>query len=394
MSEQISSGELINVWKSLAISEEDIEETPEILGRGAYGTVYAAKYCGSPCVVKEMHSVLSKESCEQFYKEAMAMKSLSHPCILQLYGVTSKKDMPYSPTLVMEQLWKTLDNLIKVYQCLEMYTRLNLLRDVVCALSYLHSKKILHRDLTPNNILITESCTAKISDFGQATYFRPQGQMSTCPGNSLYMPPEALEANPIYSCKLDVFSFACVFIFTVTGVVPLPDDQFIRIHGPNFEKVNEANRRKDSISKLKSLKQRTVVLNCIEDNPDDRPNSKDLLPQVEDCMKEIQLDSLSKKSKIELDQECLERTMKVEKENSNLKQWNSDLSAKLDDAKNQLDDAKSQLKEKDVIITELQNETKTLTKVYNDARNELKRSPAVLKESSGRQLASLILCTV
>ena len=53
MSEQISAEQLINVWESLIICENDVMETSEILGEGAYGTVYAAKYHGYPCVVKK-----------------------------------------------------------------------------------------------------------------------------------------------------------------------------------------------------------------------------------------------------------------------------------------------------------------------------------------------------
>ena len=232
MSEQISDEQLINVWESLIICENDVMETSEILGEGAYGTVYAAKYHGYPCVVKKMHPVLLKQSYEQFYKEAKAMQSLRHPGILPLYGVT--KDPSCSIALIMEQQWKTLSELIAVYQSLNVFVRLSLLRDVAGALSYLHGKGIIHRDLTPNNILVTEICRAKLSDFGQATKFREHEKMSTCPGNCVYMAPEALKSNQTYTYKLDVFSFGCVFIFTVTGLVPVADEEFTPMSDNKF----------------------------------------------------------------------------------------------------------------------------------------------------------------
>jgi len=367
MSDQISSEQLTNVWQSLTIKEEDVIESSEILGQGAYGTVYAAEYHRCPCVVKKMYSVLSKQAYEQFYKEAKAMKSLNHPCVLAFYGVIFEDNLP---KLVMERQWKTLYELITVYHCLHPYFRLSLLRDVACGLSYLHSESMLHRDLTPNNILVTEQCKAKLSDFGQATEFHAHRHMSTCPGNSVYMPPEALKSDQkqkIYTYKLDVFSFGCVLLFTMTGEVPVADDEFETVCDGNFRKLSEAERREKFISKLNSLAQKNVVHACIEDDPSDRPSSADLYSQVEKCMKEVescQEAQILKKSKFYLLQiylKLIKMVSDLKKENSNLKQHNSDLTNQLDDIKNLVTDLNAK-------ITDQEKEIAAVTKVFTDAR--------------------------
>ena len=381
MSDEISSKQLINVWQSLIIDEKLVVETTEILGCGAYGTVYGANYHRCPCVVKKMHSVLSKECYKQFYEEAKAMKCLSHPCILSFYGVIFKEDSPCLPILVMERLWKPLYVLITIYNWLHPYFRLSLLHDVICGLSYLHNESFLHRDLTPNNILVTKDGRAKISDFGQATKFHAQKQISTCPGTVVYMPPEGLKSNPNYSYKLDVFSFGCVFIFTMTGLVPVQnDDEYTTICDKKFRKVSEAELRKYSINKLKSSTQQIIVHACIEDDPTDRPNSTDLCLQVEKCMTDLDLSSEVKIVKmsmfewLQLHSEHTEKILMLEKKIDHSEQHISDLTA-------QLKDEKILSAERGEENTKLKDESLKAANIYKEAIDELSRENQMLRVS-------------
>ena len=404
MSEQGSSEleQLMNAWESLIISEKDVVETSEYLGQGAYGTVYAATYHGYPCAIKKTHPILLKKSCKQFYKEAKAMQSLRHPSILPLYGIILNKDSSgiCSVALVMERQWKSLSELIEKYQSLKVIVRLSLLHDVAGALSYLHGKDIMHCDLTPNNVLITEACRAKLSDFGQAINYKSceHEKLSPCPGNSLYMPPEALKSQRTsYTYKLDVFSFGCLFIFTVIGLDPVPEcEKFIPIpHNSQYEKVSEAKRRKDLISKLKSLTQKNVVYACLQDDPADRPDSADLCHKVEKCMKETDDSLLTaqvfEKSKLDLLQANLKLAitvsdLKKEKKRSNQENCNSDLQTELENARNQSAEKDIKIAEKDIKIAELKHEINVLTKVYAKALNEAEKSPVMSEQNSGSQL--------
>ena len=96
-----------------SINKDNFTITPDELGRGSYGIVYAAQYNGKPRVVKELHDHLSHhnspEPIEDLYKEINTLASLKHPCIVQFLGIYFRS-MSTPPVLVMERMWKCLTN--------------------------------------------------------------------------------------------------------------------------------------------------------------------------------------------------------------------------------------------------------------------------------------------
>ena len=109
-----------------------------------------------------------------------------------------------------------------------------ILHDVALGLRYLHehSPPIIHRDLSANNVLLTSSMSAKISDLGVAkilniTPAQMTQRMSTqAPGTPCYMPPEALMARPAYTSKIDSYSYGVMIIHVLCGRWPFPADAF------------------------------------------------------------------------------------------------------------------------------------------------------------------------
>ena len=103
-------------------------------------------------------------------------------------------------------------------QCVERYGRLPtetcyaILGDVELGLRYLHEQRprIIHRDLSANNVLLTGDMVAKISDQGVAKILQvnpaEMSYMTQTPGTQSYMPPEAQRPNPRYDVEVDVFS--------------------------------------------------------------------------------------------------------------------------------------------------------------------------------------------
>ena len=75
---------------------------------------------------------------------------------------------------------------------------------------------IIHRDLSSNNELLIAGCRAKVSDFGMSKFTDINAtclaRMTTCPGTPAFMSPEALDEPPVYTKKLDTFSFGVLLV--------------------------------------------------------------------------------------------------------------------------------------------------------------------------------------
>ena len=224
----------------------------------------------------------------KFSDEVFLHSQQRHPNIVQLIGVYYPPDSQL-PMLVMEYLPLSLT------QCLEreelpLQMKYSILVDVAKGLCYLHGKRppIVHRDLTANNVLLTSSYSAKISDLGVsrlADTFKKH-HLTTVPGNAMVMPPEALEGNPVYDHKLDVFSYGCFILHVLTGQLPQPTKDFVPEPGrrTSYIKVSEWDRRSSCIEYIpKENELLPVAKQCLTDNPTDRPemiNALELILQV------------------------------------------------------------------------------------------------------------------
>ncbi|XP_019855261.1 PREDICTED: probable receptor-like protein kinase At2g42960 [Amphimedon queenslandica] len=247
----------------------DLEETMNELGRGAYGVVTEVIVSGTTCAAKKLHNIIVQDyTLSRFSDEVLLHSHQRHPNIVQLIGVYYPPRSQL-PMLVMEYLPLSLT------QCLEreelpLQMKYSILLDVAKGLCYLHGKRppIVHRDLTANNVLLTSSYSAKISDLGVsrlADTFKKH-HLTTVPGNAMVMSPEALNHNPVYDHKLDVFSYGCLILHVLTGQLPQPTDQFVpeRRRRGSFKRVSEWDRRSSYIENI--------------------PKENELLPLAKQCL--------------------------------------------------------------------------------------------------------------
>ena len=151
----------------------------------------------------------------KYLQECQLMSSLRHPNITQFLGLCFLPGTQL-PLLVKERLETSLDDLLEHVSGLPISLKCSVLEDVASRLLYLHNRPspvmIIHRDLTANNVLLTSSLVAKISDMGNSRIVDMRGgqmtkTLSKLPGTLVYMPPEALDDTHRYGPSLDVFSY-------------------------------------------------------------------------------------------------------------------------------------------------------------------------------------------
>ena len=266
--------------------------------KGSYGSIVELDWHGALCVGKELHTVFfdigTRRDMEcvlrKFCQEIKMLSGMKHPNIVQFFGIYYS-EITSLPVMVMESLQFSLHEFLKTSEkeSVTEFTALNILFDVSKGLVYLHEvKKVAHRDLSSNNILLTTNLCAKIADLGSARVLdRPGGWspiacLTMQPGTKDFMPPEALEDPPRYTVSVDVFSFGCVIIHLCTYQWPTPIGKVSK-----GKPISEYERRFKYVSMMgESHFLISLVKSCLQDEDvKSRPTSKNVMLSIQNLMK-------------------------------------------------------------------------------------------------------------
>jgi serine/threonine protein kinase len=236
------------------------------LGEGGMATVYKGiqESLQRPVAIKILAANLKDhpEILARFESESLIIAQLNHPHIIHVIdkGVTSK-GRPYFVMEFVEGM--TLEEAINLGK-LDLPRKLDVLVQICKALGYAHKNGVIHRDIKPGNILIDPESQVRVVDFGIAHFYdaaKAGGllvESSEIMGTSAYMAPELLQSAEAASIRSDLFALGIVMYELFTGVQPQGD-----IPPPTqFEP--------DLPAELSS-----IILKCLEENPDDRPKSAD-----------------------------------------------------------------------------------------------------------------------
>ena len=279
----------------------------QTLGIGSYGKVCKAKCDNLLCAAKLIHETLFDPTAQQliaphrehrlpvkrFEQECEFLSTIRHPNIVQYLGIYQDPDTSL-PALLMELMDDSLTHFLESSpQPIPYHIQINICHDIALAISFLHSNGIVHRDLSSNNVLLIGNVRAKVTDFGMARLGdqNPRATQLTftvCPGTDVYMPPEAIKDKPVYTEKIDCFSFGVIIVQIVTQQFPKPKDRRkeIRVNQPGLPPivevpVPEIERRQNHVSEIDPnhpLKQ--VALDCLKDRDVERPSAQHLCERV------------------------------------------------------------------------------------------------------------------
>lgn len=210
-------------------------QVDRLLGSGAMGFVYLGRdpELDRPVAVKTLRDLKLDEDArthflERFRNEARAAARLHHPNIVQVYDVGEDDEL--GPYLVFEYVaGKTLKQEIRGTGPLDPARIARLANEVGDALSLAHERGVIHRDIKPDNLLVTPEGSAKLADFGVARLpnaaLTREGQFL---GTPAYAAPETLERS-VYGPQTDVFSFASVLFEAATGKRAFPGDDAVAV---------------------------------------------------------------------------------------------------------------------------------------------------------------------
>ena len=213
-------------------------EVIEEIGRGGMAIVYRAK-----CLVLNRYVAIKvlrpeyrddAEFIKRFKIEAQSAGSLSHPNIVSIYDVGNEDDIEY---IVMEYVEGiTLKQYLSAKGVLQWKEAVDYASQICSGLEHAHKKGIVHKDIKPENIIITKEGILKISDFGIAKALN-QGTIATgglTMGSVHYFSPEQARGGFI-DAKTDLYSLGILTYEMVTGRLPFEGDSAISIAMQHLE---------------------------------------------------------------------------------------------------------------------------------------------------------------
>src|SRR5512146_1028758 len=256
------------------------------LGGGGMSRVFVANEnaLGRKVVVKVLPPEMTQGvSVERFKREIQLAAQLQHPHIVPVHASGETGGLPFY-TMPLVDGASLRSRLAKV-GALPIGETISILREVAKALAYAHERGVVHRDIKPDNVLITGG-SAVVTDFGIAKALSasrmqaPDGtltQLGTSIGTPAYMAPEQAAGDPGVDHRADLYSFGCMAYELLVGKPPFhgrtPQRMLAAHLGERPQPIGEL--RPDTPPLLGEL-----VMRCLEKEPDERPQTAQDLVKV------------------------------------------------------------------------------------------------------------------
>ena len=203
------------------------------LGKGSFGSVFKVKHkiTGEIRAMKMIKNIFSSNTNKidnKLLRELQVLKNLEHPNIIKVYECYIDEDYHYIITELVSG-GELYDTIVK-FQRFNEKKAAYIMRQILSALNYLHSRGIVHRDIKPENILVEkkdkkskikhdeDEINIKLIDFGASNFFKTNQILTLKIGSPYYIAPEVL--NKSYNEKCDIWSAGVVLYVMLTGNFP------------------------------------------------------------------------------------------------------------------------------------------------------------------------------
>jgi predicted Ser/Thr protein kinase len=245
----------------------------EVSGRGGLGIVYKAldTRLKRLVAVKVLDLSRSAQAKKLFLREVDALVRLKHPNIVQIYDAGETDTVVYLAFEYIEG--RTLGQIMKDATPLGCDYAIEIIRQVATGLGYAHQNGVIHRDVKPSNILISNDGRVLLADFGLATVpgAPTLTETGTVAGTPAYMSPEQVIGKPV-DARSDMFSLGIVFYELLTGRKPFSGESSAQLFSNVVKEGPEPPRQIDS-SISTSINE--IVLKSLAKEPSQRFQTAD-----------------------------------------------------------------------------------------------------------------------
>ncbi|HEV3143036.1 MAG TPA: protein kinase [Gemmataceae bacterium] len=239
----------------------------EQLGQGGMGTVYKAqhKVMGRTVALKTINRryTANAEAAERFRREVKAVAQLTHANLVTAHDAEEANGLHF---LVMEFVEGiSLDRYVRERGPLPVTRACWFIRQAALGLQYAHEKGMVHRDIKPQNLMVTRKGQLKILDFGLALLRDTESTSATSPsmfvGTPEYVAPEQARNSHFVDIRADLYALGCTFYYLLTGKPPFKGDSPFEVMAAHVEAEPEpiTNVRADVPAEVVQIVERLMA---------------------------------------------------------------------------------------------------------------------------------------
>lgn len=245
---------------------------------GGMGVTYLGKYAH-----KDEYVVLkiiipgacSEKSVLRLIKEGEFTSTLNHPNLVKGIELIKNEQIIF----VMEFIHgNNLDKVLEKKSIIPEKEAIDIAKQILNGLLFLHEKDIIHRDVKPGNIILTSENKVKLVDFGLVKNIHEQGLTTEgiVMGSPFFFSPEQLVGGES-TTKIDIYSLGVVLYRMVTGIYPFDGENVEEIAR---KRLTEIPKRPNLVEPMVSTKLSNIIMDMLSSKPDNRPTSKELIERI------------------------------------------------------------------------------------------------------------------